>query len=283
MKIKRLVLWTVLPAIFCGCAAAQAQGSYVNLMIDLVTAYEQPADGDLARIDADVQAIGEEMAGAIAEHWKRVYLDPAYRLYFYGVDRPEGLDISGRHAFVVLGYELKDGEMQDELKGRCDAAAAAARAFPESVLVCSGGATGRHNPEKHTEAGLMKRYLSEVCGIDPGRILIDESAMTTAENAVNTFQILKAQDIHTMTLITSSYHQRWAQVLYNALAVQYRQKYGFEVALVGNYCLSIEPSRDEYRLDDRMAAMQMGEILNLPKAEKKALREAMETMPVTGG
>ena len=275
MRNVKRILWIVLAVAFCGGAAAQAQGSYANLLIDLVSAYEQPADGDQARIDADVQAIGGELAGAIAAHWKRVYLDPGFRLYVDGADDPTALDISGRHAFVVLGYELKDGEMQDELKGRCDAAAAAARAFPESVLVCSGGATGRHNPEGHTEAGLMKRYLSEVCGIDSGRIFIDEDAMTTAENAVNTFRILRAQDIHTMTLVTSTYHQRWAQVLYNALSVLYRQEYGFEVEIVGNYCLDIEPSDERYRQDDRIAAIQLGDILNLPKAEKQALREAL--------
>lgn len=55
--------------------------------------------------------------------------------------------------------------MTEDLIGRCGAAAATARAFPDSVLVCSGGAAGGSNPEKHTEAGMMKAYLSEQCGL----------------------------------------------------------------------------------------------------------------------
>ena len=110
------------------------------------------------------------------------------------------LKLSGKHAFVVLGFELADGEMTDELKARCEAAAAAAKAFPDSSLICSGGATGENNPEGHTEAGLMKDYLTEQCGIAADRILTDEYAMTTAENALNTFAILKAQGIGVFTV-----------------------------------------------------------------------------------
>lgn len=40
-----------------------------------------------------------------------------------------GIPDTSSHAFIVLGYELKDGEMTDELKGRCKAAAAAAKMY----------------------------------------------------------------------------------------------------------------------------------------------------------
>ena len=144
---------------------------------------------------------GDELAVFITEKWNGIYFNPDFRIFIDGKDDPGALPVSGKHAFVVLGFELENGEMQDELKARCDAAAAAAEAFPGSILVCSGGATGDNNPEGHTEAGLMKEYLVRNRGIAPERIFIDESAMTTLENTVNTFAILKSQG----TLITTPF------------------------------------------------------------------------------
>ena len=247
-----------------------------TLLSDLVSAYENPAEGDLSRIEADLEAIravsAEDYAVAqsIADHWKTVYLDPDYCLHLYeGEEQAETLADAGipdgnTHAIVVLGYELQDGEMQPELKGRCEAAAAVARQFPEAILVCSGGATGSNNPEKHTEAGLMKEYLTEHCGIDAARICTDERAMTTQENAVNTLEILRAHGVKTMTIVTSSYHQRWGQAVYNAIAAVYRQQRGYPVEIVGDYSYDIEPSVPTYRNDAQIAVRQIAGILELP-------------------
>ena len=117
----------------------------------------------------------------------------------------------------------------------------------------------------------MKQYLTEVCGIDPARIFTDERAMTTAENAVNTFAIMKAQGVETMTIVTSSYHQRWGQALYNALAAIYERQRGYHARLVGNYCFDTQPSVDAFLHDDRFAIYQLGEILDLPKAQLERL------------
>ena len=254
-----------------------------QLLADLLTAYEQPGSEDKAHIEADlsaVQAVSEgdyPVAKAIADHWRQVYLDPAYALCCHGEGdlAPElaeaGIPDERTHAFVVLGYELQDGEMTDELKGRCEAAAAAARSFPNTILVCSGGATGPNNPEKHTEAGLMKQYLVEVCGIEESRIFTDERAMTTAENAVNTFAIMKDQGVESMTIVTSSYHQRWGQALYNALAAIYEQQQGYHARLIGNYCFDTQPSVEAFLKDDWFAIYQLGEILGLPQAQMERL------------
>lgn len=250
---------------------------FTALLYQLMAAYEEPSDGDGEAIDRLVDGIGAvnasdgALARAIAGHWKAVYLDPEYRLFLYdGGETAEALSQTGipdsaTHAFVVLGYELRDGKMTRELKGRCDAAAAAAKAFPNSIMVCSGGATGKHNPDKHTEAGLMKQYLAGERGIDPSRIHIDERAMTTLENAVNTLEILRQQGVQTFTLVTSGYHQRWGQVLYNAMAAIYGQSYGYEPRIVGNYCFDIEPSDERYRRDDRIALKQLASMLDLPE------------------
>lgn len=264
-----------------------ANGNRINfgqLFGDLLSTYENPSSQSNATIDFDLETIRAvdardyAVAKSVADHWRRVYLDPNYRLYLYQGDGAAAellnTDIpnSAFHAFVVLGYELKDGAMTPELKGRCETAAAAARAFPNTILVCSGGATGENNPDRHTEAGMMKAYLTETCGIDPERIFIDERAMTTAENAVNTLVILRDRGVRTMTVVTSSYHQRWGQVLYNAVAALYGQQYGYRPEIIGNYCFNIEPENELYRNDARIAVNQLGSILGLPRQAMNAIR-----------
>ena len=260
-----------------------ADGNRINfqqLLSDLLDAYENHSSQAQEQVLFDLETIKAvstrdyDVAKAIADHWTDVYLDSAYHLNLYHDDDKateiisSGIPDRASHAFVVLGYELKDGEMTDELKGRCEAAAAAAKMYPNSILVCSGGATGSNNPEHHTEAGMMRQYLSEQCGIDPDRIFTDERAMTTAENAVNTLAILKSRGVRTMTIVTSSYHQRWGQVLYNAMAAVYGQQFGYMPEIVSNFCFSTEPENEAFRNDARIAISQLASILHIPRSAK---------------
>ena len=213
-------------------------------------------------VAADMKALeNNELAVFIFEKWNRIYSDPDYRLYIDGKDDPGTLPVSGKHAFVVLGFELENGELRDELKARCRAAAAAAEKFPASILVCSGGATGENNPKGRTEAGLMKEYLVQNCGIAPERIYTDESAMTTLDNAVNTFAVLKSQGIDTITIVTSSYHQRRANILYEALAEIVRKTEGVSITVAGNYSCEAQAPDELEKYDARIAAMQLDEML----------------------
>ena len=286
MKMKLSALILALALLLCAPALAEDyhisednMTNFSNLLTGMMLAYEQPSEGDNAFFDMALEAIGSvsdtdlELATAILDHWRSVYLNPNYPLYLYqGEESAETLAVtnipdSPTHAFVVLGYELKDGEMTDELIGRCNAAAAAARAYPTTILVCSGGATGDNNPEMHTEAGMMRDYLRDVCGIDEARIYTDERAMTTLENAVNTFAILREQGVQTLTVVTSAYHQRWGQVLYNAMAALQRLGSGYSAELVGNYSFPIE-APEQFRQDDRFALRQLSSMLGLPREEK---------------
>ncbi len=257
---------------------------FIKLFTDMVQAYEAPETGAADALEPDLEVVHTnndpatyQVARSVVEHWRRVYLDPNYLFYMWnGQDlapelQQQGLMDSPTHAFVVLGYELKDGEMTEELKGRCNAAAAAARTFPSTMLVCSGGPTGKNNPEKHTEAGLMKDYLVNTCGIDASRILTDERAMTTAENAQNTMEMLRQSGMQTMTIVTSSYHQRWGQAVYNAVAAKYAQEQGYTVKIQGNYSFQIEPENPAYRQDDRIAVRQIAQVMGLPQGIAEAL------------
>ncbi len=220
----------------------------------------------LQLIDEDTEVLDDELADLITDEWKKLYMASDYRIWVNGRDDPADLPVSGKHAFVVLGFELVNGEMTDELKARCEAAAAAARAFPDAILVCSGGATGDNNPENHTEAGMMKDYLTTQCGIDADRIFTDEQATDTVSNALNTFEILKEQKIEGITLVTSDYHQRRARLLYAALAGFIRKTEGYSIDVAGNFsCQAAAPFKADtdaliagFQLADMMTFLQSG-------------------------
>ena len=251
---------------------------YVSLFSHMAAAAREPSAENLERLDRDAAALRDPVALAVAENWKRLFLDPEYRLYIYGRDDPSALPAAGRHAFALLGFRLENGEMAEELIGRCDAAAAAARAFPGSVIVCSGGATGENNPEGHTEAGLMKAYLVEKCGIAPERVYIDENAMTTAENARNTLEILKELNVASMTVITSSYHQKRGQMLYAAMAAKVAKEQGYAVKIAGNFCFEAEGDEYSMTADPMIAIWQLTEILELPEVQAEEIMGMLRNM-----
>ena len=131
--------------------------------------------------------------------------------------------------------------------------------------------TGENTPDRNTEAGLMKAYLTERCGVEAAGIYIDEEAMTTQENAVNTFRILQEKGVKTMTIVTSSYHQRWGQTVYHTVAELYRRRHGYSVEIVGNSSLDREPDVPMYAMDARIAAFQIAGILELPDEVRATL------------
>ena len=75
--------------------------------------------------------------------------------------------------------------------------------------------------------------------------------------------MMKQQGIQTMTIVTSSYHQRWGQAVYNAMAALYRQYYGYSVEIAGNYCYETEPAHESYKNDDRIAISQRAHLLGV--------------------
>ena len=198
------------------------------------------------KIAADLEKIRKisesdfTIAAAIMDCWENGMVNENYPFIIYGGGEyaPEledsGIAECGKHAFVVMGYALSKGRMQPELKGRCDAAAAAARSWPDSIIICTGGATGGHNPENHTEAGEMKAYLTGECGIDPGRVFTDTEAKITVDNALNSLEIMKEHDVHACTVVTSYFHQRWSQMLFRTMAAISMEE-GYPMEIIANY------------------------------------------------
>ena len=250
--------------------------NFEQLLMCLVNSYEAPSVESTQVLEstlAAIQSVSEAdlaVAQSIVSNWQSVFANPNYQLFVYGggTQAPElaqaGILDSPSHAFVVMGYELVDGEMAEELTARCDAAAAAARTYPNTIIVCSGGATGLNNQQGHTEAGMMKAYLTETCGIDPARIHIDETSQDTAQNATNTLAILRDRGVQTFTIVTSTYHQTWAQAVYNAAAALSQRDYGVPITIVGNYNVDFPLTEVAPGTEDRWAVDQMASVLGLP-------------------
>ena len=264
--MKKTIALILALALLCAAGAVFAEASgqgkkQEGKEITFTTFLADLASMDESLIEEDLAALENSLAAAIAAKWKELFIDSGYRIYIDGQDDPAELPVTGKHAFVILGFQLKNGQMQDELKARCDAAAKAAKAFPDSILVCSGGATGKENPDKHTEAGLMRDYLVKECGIDAGRILVDERAMTTEENAVNTFTILKEQGIEQITIVTSDYHQKRANMLYFAGAEAMKQTEGYTFELAGNYACTVDKGGNSAKSEAQITVVQMSSLL----------------------
>lgn len=265
--MKRFLLLVLALALLVTPLSALAEeGDPVpQLLVDMYMAAETPSAQTVGRLEQDMEAVDDPLILTVAQRWRQLYVDPAYTPLLYGRDDPKTIPVHGRHAFVVLGFELVNGEMTDELRSRCDAAAAAAAAFPESLVICTGGATGENNPDGHTEAGLMKAYLTDAWGLDPDRILTEEEAMDTAQNASNVMAMLQAAQVQTLTVITSHYHQRRGQVLYAAMAARYGAEQGYEVEVLDGYSyLAPQDPGPDYMI----AMYQLLDILHLPDEQR---------------
>ena len=284
MKKRTLAILLVVLTLLVSAAGAEKykvkkanQNEFDTLLARLITLYELKKTEIGTKEEALLEVIWKNneadslVAKAIVDGWQTLFLDRDYPLHRYHEGEElaselegTGLEDSEELAFAVLGYQLQDGEMTEELKGRCNAAAAAARSYPHAWLICTGGATGNNNPDKHTEAGMMKDYLVEVCGLDPDRILTDEEAMTTTQNAMNAGQLVRDNGIHTLMVITSEYHQKRGQLLYATMAAIEGVRFGYQLEVKNNYCYQIDKKVSEMQ-EASTALMQLRTMLDLPK------------------
>ena len=270
-----LAMLTAALLLFSVCAAEEPAADTV--LKDLLTASRKyKTQKDIQKVQDDIARIRNPILLEAAVRWKELFIDSGYKLFKSGRNKPQTLGIPdpAKHGFVVLGFCLKDGKMLPELVGRCKAAATAAKAYPDALIVCTGGATGTNNPNKNTEAELMRNYLVKSSGIDPERILVDPDAMTTEENALNSLRMLAEKGVETVTVVTSVYHMRWANVLFYTAAAWYREQ-GIPMEIIGNWCYNVDPAPGYDGVNSSIAMTQLeGMLLS---GENAMLRPAEET------
>jgi len=106
-------------------------------------------------------------------------------------------------AIVILGYGLNpDGSMRAILRRRVLTGLTVAQFFPQSPIIVTGG-----NPQNgNTEAGQMQKMLL-LLGFPPDRIIVEDKANSTVENAQFAVPLAKQADTSGIILVTSTTHQ----------------------------------------------------------------------------
>ncbi|MBO0679069.1 YdcF family protein [Mycolicibacterium sp. S2-37] len=106
-------------------------------------------------------------------------------------------------AIVILGYGLEpDGSMRTILRRRVLTGLTVAQFFPQSPIIVTGG-----NPRNgKTEAGQMRNMLT-MLGFPPNRIIVEDRANSTVQNARFSVPLAKEAGTSGIILVTSSTHQ----------------------------------------------------------------------------
>ena len=133
---------------------------------------------------------------------------------------PDGLPDSDELCIVVLGFQLEpDGSMKDELIQRLTVALNSAEKYPKAYIVCTGGGTAANNSEV-SEAGEMAKWL-EANGIEKQRLIVEDNSITTAQNAIFTYDILTSlyPSVKKLAIVSSDYHIATGELLFKAESV----------------------------------------------------------------
>ena len=133
---------------------------------------------------------------------------------------PDGLPDTDELCIVVLGFQLNpDGTMKDELIERLNVALASAEKYKNAYIVCTGGGTASEN-ESATEAGEMAKWL-EQHGIEKRRLIVEDNSITTAQNAIFTYDILTSlyPSVKKLAIVSSDYHIATGELLFKAEAI----------------------------------------------------------------
>ena len=122
----------------------------------------------------------------------------------------------------VLGYQLEDNRMSDTLIYRIDKAYEYAKRNPKSVIVVSGGITGKNTV---SEASLMKIKLMSY-GLEENRIITEENSKDTIENIKYCKNLVSNGD--DVVIISSHYHCARIKLI--------AKEQGLEVKTIGANC-----------------------------------------------
>jgi uncharacterized SAM-binding protein YcdF (DUF218 family) len=124
--------------------------------------------------------------------------------------------VEPRDAIVVLGARLGPGDtLTRPLEERVDAAAMLYAAGAAPRIVTTGGVTGR---ARRSEADVLADALV-AAGVPRDAILVEDAALTTAENARFTAELLGPARVW---LVTQPFHARRAVRLFRAAGLDAR-------------------------------------------------------------
>ena len=231
-----VILLLVFAMLLCsGCGQKAAKRSTQEIIEEMVVDYGSYGD----EADRQVKALLKEMKAAdkdAASRWERIMelwknSNTALTLHY---DEPTAdLPDTDELCFVVLGFQLNpDGTMSEELLARLTVALRCAERYPNALIVCTGGGTAAED-ETATEAGRMADWLIEN-GVAADRVIVEDKSLTTAQNAIFTFDILEAgyPQVRELVIVSSDYHIATGTLLFGAEAILRAERAGEETVNV---------------------------------------------------
>ena len=201
-----LSVMTMIPAVAEETAQSQIERAVVSYAA--AGTRDEQALAALAAIDP-----------ALGEKWARI-MDLWETEVTVNETLPAGLPEDDSLCLVALGFQLNpDGTMRDELVERLNVLLAASKQYPNALIVCTGGGTAADEPTA-TEAGRMAEWLISQ-GVDSSRVIVENHSLTTAQNAVYTFDILaeKYPQVRQIAIVSSDYHIATGVLLFGAEAI----------------------------------------------------------------
>ena len=225
-------------AILCLCggcgrrAETRDRQEIIEEMVVDYGSYGGDADERISSLLKELRAVDADAAErwtSIMKLWKTVNADLPLS---YDV-LPDGLPDTDELGIVVLGFQLNpDGTMRDELIERLRVVLNSAAKYPHALIVCTGGGTAAEN-ESATEAGKMAEWLIEN-GIAENRVIVEDKSLTTAQNAIYTFDILAERypQVKQLVIVSSDYHIATGTLLFEAEAILRAEKAGGETVHV---------------------------------------------------
>ena len=214
LRIFTMMLACCLMAAAVFPAAAEEEVTARSLIERIVVSYA----ADRIR-DEKALSVLSSVDSPLGEKWARI-MDLWEAPVPVNDSLPDSLMPDDSLCLVALGFQLNpDGTMRDELIERLKVLLRASEQYPNAVIVCTGGGTAADDPSA-TEAGRMAEWLVSQ-GVDSARVIVEDHSVTTAQNALFTFDILEAQcpQVKQIAVISSDYHIATGTLLFGAEAI----------------------------------------------------------------
>ena len=212
MTFFRKILIACLCLCLLGGSAPAAQAAEETDPQQLLGAY---CANDSGKIESCLDALEVE-SPAEGALWRRIMTDWA-RLNEAGFEDhrvlSDDLPQDDSLCIVVFGYGLgADGSIRPELEDRLYVALNAARQYPNAYVAVTGGQTSE--VAGVTEGGQMAAWL-RAQGVAESRLIVEDQALNTTQNAANTYKLLTSAypQVTTLAVVTSDYHVACAGVL----------------------------------------------------------------------
>ncbi len=228
----RILCVLLLLAVVCSCSACgqsaekrEPQAIIEEMVVDYGS-YGSEAEEHIRTLLKELRAVDSDAAerwDSIMGLWKSANAE----LTIHQGVLPDGLPETDELCIVALGFQLNpDGSMRDELIERLKVVKASAEKYPQAWIVCTGGGTAAENPGA-TEAGKMAQWLIEN-GVAAERVLVEDRSLTTAQNAVYTYELLRERcpQVKQLAIASSDYHIATGTLLFEAEAILRAEKAG---------------------------------------------------------